>query len=78
MNFLSNFYTTILQDYDMVHGDVTISYLPLAHCFELYNNMKALYKGASVGYYCGNILKLTEDMSILKPTMFPIVPRILM
>jgi len=40
--------------------------------------MKALFRGASVGYFSGNIMKLTEDLGILKPTMMPIVPRVLM
>jgi len=40
--------------------------------------MKTLYVGAAVGYYCGNIMKILEDLSILKPTFFPLVPRILM
>jgi len=29
-----------------------------------------------VGFYGGNVLKLTEDMQILKPTYFPSVPRL--
>jgi len=29
-----------------------------------------------VGFFGGNVLKLTEDMGILKPTMFPSVPRL--
>lgn len=78
MTFLSGFYTTALHDYDITHDDVTYSFLPLAHCFEMFCNMKALYKGASVGYFCGNIMKLTEDLSVLKPTMMPIVPWVLM
>jgi len=29
-----------------------------------------------VGFFGGNVLKLTEDMGILKPTFFPSVPRL--
>jgi len=29
-----------------------------------------------VGFFGGNVLKLTEDMHILKPTFFPSVPRL--
>ena len=29
-----------------------------------------------IGFFGGNVLKLTEDMGILKPTFFPSVPRL--
>jgi len=29
-----------------------------------------------VGFFGGNVLKLTEDMGVLKPTFFPSVPRL--
>ena len=33
--------------------------------------------GGSIGYFSGDILKLTEDARILKPTYFTAVPRVL-
>jgi long-chain acyl-CoA synthetase len=33
--------------------------------------------GFKVGFFAGNVLKLTEDMQVLKPTFFPTVPRLL-
>ena len=33
--------------------------------------------GAKVGIYSGDVKKLTNDMKILKPTVFPSVPRLL-
>lgn len=33
--------------------------------------------GGSVGFYCGNIKFLSEDMRVLKPTIMPSVPRLL-
>jgi long-chain acyl-CoA synthetase len=36
----------------------------------------ALQVGMKVGFFSGDILKLTEDMGILKPTFFPSVPRL--
>lgn len=33
--------------------------------------------GGSVGFYCGNIKFLFEDMKVLKPTIMPSVPRLL-
>jgi long-chain acyl-CoA synthetase len=32
--------------------------------------------GGSIGYYCGDPLKLTEDCQRLQPTQFPSVPRL--
>ena len=32
--------------------------------------------GMKCGFYGGNTLKLTEDIGILKPTLFPSVPRL--
>lgn len=77
MNFLSAFSTTSRFGIDLTNQDVEISYLPMAHAFELIVNMKVLFSGAASGYYSGNLLKLTEDMAILKPTFFPTVPRLL-
>lgn len=74
---MSGFYSCEVCDYDINHDDVTYSFLPLAHCFELFCNMKALFKGASVGYSSRGVHGLTEDLAILKPTMMPIVPRVL-
>ena len=33
--------------------------------------------GVKLGFFSGDILKLMEDISILKPTYFPTVPRLL-
>lgn len=59
------------------HDDTHISYLPLAHIYEKCNMNFVTYVGGSAGFYGGDPLKLTEDMQILKPTIFPTVPRLL-
>jgi len=33
--------------------------------------------GATIGFFQGNVLKLLDDISVLKPTFFPSVPRLL-
>lgn len=33
--------------------------------------------GGSIGYYSGNTNELSADMKALKPTILPIVPRLL-
>lgn len=53
-----------------------ISYLPLAHSFEQLLFVASLSYGTQIGYFGGDVLKLTDDCQVLKPTLFPSVPRI--
>lgn len=57
--------------------DVSISYLPLAHMFERVVQTVVYSTGAKVGFFQGDIRLLQDDMKTLKPTMFPVVPRLL-
>jgi long-chain acyl-CoA synthetase len=43
------------------HTDTMISYLPLAHSFEKVLFGLCLVKGVRIGYYAGDVLKLTDD-----------------
>lgn len=56
--------------------DCYISYLPMAHSFEQCIFGISCMFGVRVGFFSGNVLKLTEDMQILKPSFFPTVPRL--
>lgn len=58
------------------HTDVVISYLPYPHSFEQCMFGLAMITGCKVGYYQGDPLKLVEDCAVLKPTIFPSVPRL--
>ncbi|XP_053805484.1 long-chain-fatty-acid--CoA ligase 5 [Vidua chalybeata] len=58
-------------------SDVAISYLPLAHMFERVVQTVIYSCGAKVGFFQGDIKLLTDDMKTLKPTLFPVVPRLL-
>ncbi|NWW78057.1 ACSL5 ligase, partial [Climacteris rufus] len=58
-------------------SDVAISYLPLAHMFERIVQAVVYSCGAKVGFFQGDIKLLTDDMKTLKPTVFPVVPRLL-
>ncbi|KAM6306606.1 long-chain-fatty-acid--CoA ligase 5 [Aegotheles albertisi] len=58
-------------------SDVTMSYLPLAHMFERVVQTVVYSCGAKVGFFQGDIKLLTDDMKTLKPTIFPVVPRLL-
>jgi len=57
-------------------GDSLISYLPLAHIFERVSEEFMLSVGGKVGYWQGEVPKLLDDIGLLKPTLFPGVPRI--
>ncbi|KAJ1977532.1 medium-chain fatty acid-CoA ligase faa2 [Dimargaris xerosporica] len=56
---------------------VTISYLPLAHCYERACEYQNLAAGGSIGFFSGSLDLLMEDIALLKPTVFPSVPRLL-
>jgi len=57
--------------------DVSISYLPLAHTFEQVVANTLLAHGGGIGFYQGDIKLLMDDMKTLRPTVFPVVPRLL-
>ncbi|KAM3842596.1 long-chain-fatty-acid--CoA ligase 5 [Diretmus argenteus] len=57
--------------------DVSISFLPLAHMFERIVQAVMYSAGAKVGFFQGDIKLLPDDMKALKPTIFPVVPRLL-
>nr|XP_046263078.1 long-chain-fatty-acid--CoA ligase 1-like isoform X4 [Scatophagus argus] len=57
--------------------DVMLSFLPLAHMFERVVEGVMLVHGARIGYFQGDIRLLSDDLTTLKPTVFPVVPRLL-
>ncbi|KAM9363334.1 long-chain-fatty-acid--CoA ligase 1a isoform 1-T1 [Symphorus nematophorus] len=57
--------------------DIHVSYLPLAHMFERVVQGVILIHGARIGYFQGDIRLLMDDLKMLKPTVFPVVPRLL-
>ena len=57
-------------------ADVHISYLPLAHIYERVSTISATHFGAAIGFYSGDVLRLLEDIAVLRPTVFPSVPRL--
>jgi long-chain acyl-CoA synthetase len=78
-NFLSAI-TNIMQMasiFGFTHTDVYISYLPLAHVFDRLGVHTTLSKGGQIGFFGGNVHKITDDLMLLKPTIFPSVPRLL-
>ena len=57
--------------------DSVLSYLPLAHVFGRLSVYFTFLRGGSIGNFGGDVRKLADDLQILKPTIFPAVPRVL-
>jgi len=60
----------------ILESDIHLSYLPLAHAFEVAVIIAGVMRGASVGWYHGNVKELTDDAKVLRPTVFVGVPRV--
>jgi long-chain acyl-CoA synthetase len=56
--------------------DLTYLYLPLAHSFALLIQLGSFDLGATIAYWERDPLKILPNLSELKPTYFPSVPRI--
>lgn len=66
-----------MQPYLIVdREDAFISYLPYPHVFEQVLTMFGAINGCKIGYYQGDPAKLTEDCALLRPALFPSVPRL--
>lgn len=57
--------------------DRHISYLPLPHIFERVVVAQMLTAGASIAFFRGDPLLLLEDIVACRPTIIPMVPRVL-
>lgn len=53
------------------------SYLPLAHIYQRVLELLVFLHGGAIGYFTGDPLRLIEDCQVLRPQLFPAVPRIL-
>jgi len=56
--------------------DVYLSYLPLAHMMERMCTNGIMMHGGRIGLFGGDIMKIRDDMALLKPTLFASVPRL--
>uniref|UniRef100_A0ACD5XVA4 Uncharacterized protein n=1 Tax=Avena sativa TaxID=4498 RepID=A0ACD5XVA4_AVESA len=63
-------------DDKMSTEDVFLSFLPLAHIMDRMIEEYFFHKGASVGYYHGDLNALGDDIMELKPTVLAGVPRV--
>ena len=60
-NFISVATASKYAGFDVSPDDTMISYLPLAHSFEKMLFGLSMVRGTKIGYYGGDVLKLTDD-----------------
>uniref|UniRef100_A0A4W6G786 Long-chain-fatty-acid--CoA ligase n=1 Tax=Lates calcarifer TaxID=8187 RepID=A0A4W6G786_LATCA len=75
-NIVSNC-SAFIKMTETTSDDVMLSFLPLAHMFERVVEGVMLVHGARIGFFQGDIRRLPDDLNTLKPTVFPVVPRLL-
>jgi long-chain acyl-CoA synthetase len=64
------------QDAIVQEGDVAYLFLPLAHSFALLIQLAALDMGATLAYFGGDPKQIIAELSEVRPTYLPSVPRI--
>ncbi|KAJ3697409.1 hypothetical protein LUZ61_001114 [Rhynchospora tenuis] len=71
-------YEHLFRETDKVvtEEDSYFSFLPLAHIFDQIMENYCIYKGASIGFWQGDIRYLMDDIQEMKPTVFCGVPRV--
>jgi long-chain acyl-CoA synthetase len=75
-NMVADASAAFTGDLGCSENDVHLSYLPLAHVFERLITAAMWMCGAAVGFYQGDTLKIVEDLTAIRPTIFPSVPRL--
>lgn len=76
-NYISMILGLDAQDVlNLTHGQSCISWLPLAHVLEQFTATVCLVTGVRIGFYSGDIARLTDDLKELRPQYFGGVPRV--
>ncbi|KDP46197.1 hypothetical protein JCGZ_10037 [Jatropha curcas] len=65
-----------LTDKEAGEEDSYFSFLPLAHVYDQIIETYCIYRGASIGFWRGDVRYLIEDAQELKPSIFCGVPRV--
>ncbi|KAJ3675659.1 hypothetical protein LUZ60_004701 [Juncus effusus] len=73
---LSTDYLLKETDKAITEEDSYFSFLPLAHIFDQIMENYCISKGASIGFWQGDIRYLMEDIQEMEPTIFCGVPRV--
>lgn len=67
----------VSNQYPMSNDDVHLSYLPIAHSFERFVIWRVLFNGANIIYGKYPITEIVKNLAYAKPTVLPMVPRLL-
>ena len=54
-----------------------MSFLPIAHAYERFMIWDCIYSGANINYSKHPVTEITKDFAAIKPTIVPMVPRLL-
>lgn len=68
--------SAIMKTVELRPDDSHISYLPLAHIFETDMQVGFMLAGGKIGFFQGDVKKLTDDFVALRPTILAGVPRV--
>ncbi|ONI89141.1 long-chain fatty acid--CoA ligase [Saccharothrix sp. ALI-22-I] len=74
-NWLTMCQLTVELNY-VLPDDVVYLFLPLAHVFAQIVQLSAIYTGTTVAFYGGDTAKIVPELSQVRPTFLPSVPRI--
>nr|XP_054773184.1 long-chain-fatty-acid--CoA ligase 5-like [Lytechinus pictus] len=72
----TNVYIATRDSFSYEPGYRYISYLPLAHGLEHSAQALLFHSGCSVGFFRGDLKELVNDIQVLKPELFVVVPRL--
>lgn len=75
-NLIATSNSIIIYCLDFKPTDSMLSYLPLAHIFESCMHVVGIKVLGSIGFYSGDLKRLTEEFKMLKPTIAIGVPRV--
>lgn len=67
---------SIKESMGLDNNAVHISYLPMAHIFEVATQTAVTVLGARIGFFQGDIKQITSDLAALRPTFMCGVPRV--
>jgi long-chain acyl-CoA synthetase len=67
----------IIEELDYVkRGEVVYLFLPLAHVFAQIVQFGAVYSGATLVFYGGDVRRIVPELAEVRPTFLPSVPRL--
>lgn len=67
----------LVGHYEVSPTDIHMSYLPIAHAFERCSIWFIIFYGANIRYAKHPITEILKDFAAIRPTIVPIVPRLL-